>query len=180
MPLSDTLLFQNAVLVRSGCMRYPHPLCSEGFSSHYCACASLSPNLFRIFCQTLSGICFSKACLSVRDGGPRRLFFFYPMWLSLVPWLAGPSCADLSTRGAVTLSLSLSALLLAMLSLACGRSRCVSFRIPVSGTKGLIFGFRHPRMLVLSVVLSLSLSSLTRRRFFRTAGVVIVVSGVRT
>ncbi|CAN0533296.1 unnamed protein product [Ectocarpus sp. 12 AP-2014] len=39
------------------------------------------------------------------------------------PWLyAGPSCADVSTKGAVALSLSLSALLLVMLSLACGRS----------------------------------------------------------
>ncbi|CAM9160203.1 unnamed protein product [Ectocarpus sp. 4 AP-2014] len=39
------------------------------------------------------------------------------------PWLyAGSSCADVSTKGAVALSLSLSALLLVVLSLACGRS----------------------------------------------------------
>ena len=36
---------------------------------------------------------------------------------------AGSSCAELSTKGAVTLSLSLSAVLLLSLTIACGRSR---------------------------------------------------------
>lgn len=40
----------------------------------------------------------------------------------------GSSCAELSTRGAVALSLSLSTLVLVLLIFACGRSRCVSRR----------------------------------------------------
>lgn len=39
---------------------------------------------------------------------------------------AGSSCAELSTRGAVALSLSLSTLVVVLLILACGRSRCAS------------------------------------------------------
>lgn len=56
-----------------------------------------------------------------------RLYF--PSALALGCRPPGSSCADVSTKGAVALSLSLSALLLVMLSLACGRSRCAFSRL---------------------------------------------------